>query len=224
MARERRRPGPEAGRRPAEKGPPRAAAAAIGARKGRGAAVGAPGQAVLSRSRLVAVLALGSLALGLAAVGYGVGARRWRAARVLSLHPAPRILDANSSGPQAEPGRFWGSYRPQVYFGMKARSPRSPVAGLMWMHQLEGDVRLRHTCEQSDGLPRYGWLLHDGVNFGVQEIQDVGLSLQTEFVKRPGGQHGGDWSWRVTVRPELPLLGPCSCQPSSSKARQSASR
>ncbi|XP_053258221.1 mannosyl-oligosaccharide glucosidase isoform X1 [Podarcis raffonei] len=204
MARERRRPGPEAGRRPAEKGHPRAAAAsgtAIGARKGRGA-VGAAGQAGVARSRLVAVLALGSLALGLAAVGYGVGARRWRAARVLSLHPAPRILDANSSGPEAQPGRFWGSYRPQVYFGMKARSPRSPVAGLMWMHQLEGDVRLRHTCEQSDGLPRYGWLLHDGVNFGVQEIQDVGLSLQTEFVKRPGGQHGGDWSWRVTVRPE----------------------
>lgn len=73
----------------------------------------------------------------------------------------------------------------------------------MWMHQLEGDVRLRHTCEQSDGLPRYGWLLHDGIHFGVQEIRDLGFSLQTEFVKRPGGQHGGDWSWRVTVRPEV---------------------
>lgn len=77
----------------------------------------------------------------------------------------------------------------------------------MWTHQLEGDVRLRHICEQSDGLPRYGWLLHDGVHFGVQEIRDVGLSLQTEFVKRPGGQHGGDWSWRVTVRPEVGTEG-----------------
>lgn len=71
------------------------------------------------------------------------------------------------------------------------------------MHQLEGDIRLRHTCEQSDGLPRYGWLLHDGLSFGVQEIRDGGLSLQTEFVKRPGGQHGGDWSWRVTARPQV---------------------
>lgn len=73
----------------------------------------------------------------------------------------------------------------------------------MWLPQLEGDVRLRHTCEQSDALPRYGWLLHDGTHFGVQEIRDFGFSLQTEFVKRPGGQHGGDWSWRVTVRPEV---------------------
>uniref|UniRef100_A0A8D2Q4M5 Mannosyl-oligosaccharide glucosidase n=2 Tax=Varanus komodoensis TaxID=61221 RepID=A0A8D2Q4M5_VARKO len=85
---------------------------------------------------------------------------------------------------------------------MKTRSPRSPVAGLMWMPQLEGDVQLRHSCEQSDRLPRYGWLLHDGIHFGVQEIRDRGFSLQTEFVKRPGGQHGGDWSWRVTALPE----------------------
>lgn len=91
----------------------------------------------------------------------------------------------------------------------------------MWLQQLEGDVRLRHTCEQSDGLPRYGWLRHDGVGFGVQEIRDRGLSLQTEFVKRPGGRHGGDWSWRVTARPEVGGWGGASwpgrrCAPLSS--------
>ncbi|KAJ6658585.1 hypothetical protein lerEdw1_019973 [Lerista edwardsae] len=148
-------------------------------------------------------------ALALAGLLLGLGLRaRWGPTSLLTApHPAGRALGANSSGAAAAPGLFWGSYRPQVYLGMKTRSPRSPVAGLMWLQPLEGDVRLRHTCEQSDGLPRYGWLLHDGVHFGVQEIRDVGLSLQTEFVKRPGGQHGGDWSWRVTARPEVGGLG-----------------
>ncbi|XP_054846005.1 mannosyl-oligosaccharide glucosidase isoform X2 [Eublepharis macularius] len=72
----------------------------------------------------------------------------------------------------------------------------------MWLRQAEGEARLRHTCEQSDGLARYGWLRHDGLHFGTQEIRDGGLRLRTEFVKRPGGRHGGDWSWRVAARAE----------------------
>ncbi|NXJ34149.1 MOGS glucosidase, partial [Ciconia maguari] len=71
-----------------------------------------------------------------------------------------------------------------------------------WLRQSEGGGSLRHTCEQSDGLSRYGWLMHDGENFGVQEIRDGDLSLKTEFVKRPGGEHGGDWSWRITAQTE----------------------
>ncbi|NWX28073.1 MOGS glucosidase, partial [Notiomystis cincta] len=67
-----------------------------------------------------------------------------------------------------------------------------------------------HTSEQQDGVRRYGWLMHDGENFGVQEIRDQGLVLRTEFVKQPGGEHGGDWSWRVTAKTEgegpAPLL------------------
>ncbi|XP_050800860.1 mannosyl-oligosaccharide glucosidase isoform X2 [Gopherus flavomarginatus] len=85
---------------------------------------------------------------------------------------------------------------------MRPRSARPPVAGLMWLRQAAAEARLRHTCEQSDGLPGYGWLLHDGLHFGVQEIRDHGLTLRTEFVKRLGGEHGGDWSWRVTAWPE----------------------
>uniref|UniRef100_A0A8C0BZR7 Mannosyl-oligosaccharide glucosidase n=1 Tax=Buteo japonicus TaxID=224669 RepID=A0A8C0BZR7_9AVES len=77
--------------------------------------------------------------------------------------------------------------------------------GLMWLQQREGGGSLRHTCEQSDGLSRYGWLMHDGENFGVQEIRDEGLFLKTEFVKRPGGEHGGDWSWRSPL-PYISLL------------------
>lgn len=45
----------------------------------------------------------------------------------------------------------------------------------------------------------YGWLKHDGENFGVQEILDRNLKLTTSFVKRIGGRHGGDWTARVRV-------------------------
>ncbi|NXL99509.1 MOGS glucosidase, partial [Tyrannus savana] len=77
-------------------------------------------------------------------------------------------------------------------------APRPP--GLMWLQHGGG---LRHTCEQGDGPARYGWVMHDGENFGVQEIRDGRLLLRTEFVKQPGGDHGGDWSWRVTARMEV---------------------
>uniref|UniRef100_A0A8C6WU13 Mannosyl-oligosaccharide glucosidase n=1 Tax=Neogobius melanostomus TaxID=47308 RepID=A0A8C6WU13_9GOBI len=84
---------------------------------------------------------------------------------------------------------------------MKTRSPRSIVTGMMWMRQFsDTDINLRHTCEQGDRLQSYGWLMHDGINFGVQEIRDNDFTLTTEFVKRMGGDHGGDWTWRITAK------------------------
>ncbi|XP_061883082.1 mannosyl-oligosaccharide glucosidase-like [Entelurus aequoreus] len=143
---------------------------------------------------------------------YALYMRSSLAKRVVTLHPSPRVLDANSSSSQVSPERFWGSYRPQVYFGMKTRSPRSIVTGMMWMRQFSDmDVILRHTCEQGDRLQGYGWLMHDGITFGVQEIRDSDFTLTTEFVKRMGGDHGGDWTWRVTTKqhssaPKAPVL------------------
>ncbi|KAF5275980.1 hypothetical protein FQA39_LY00776 [Lamprigera yunnana] len=98
--------------------------------------------------------------------------------------------------------RFWGSYRPGVYFGLKSRDPFSLVTGLMWYFPKglgPGGDGIRHWCEQGDGLERYGWLQHDGTSFGIQEIQDGPFALRTSFVKRLGGNHGGDWTARITV-------------------------
>ncbi|KAK4308772.1 hypothetical protein Pmani_019554 [Petrolisthes manimaculis] len=105
----------------------------------------------------------------------------------------------------AVPDRYWGSYRPGVYFGMRARHPTSPVTGLMWFvpgHFQNNMLALRHWCDQGDDLSKYGWEIHDGRNIGVQTIVDKHIILQTKFVKRAGGQHGGDWSARVTVLPK----------------------
>ena len=48
-------------------------------------------------------------------------------------------------------------------------------------------------------MERYGWIEHDGKTFGVQEIQDGPFLLTTSFVKKPGGNHGGDWTARISV-------------------------
>uniref|UniRef100_A0A8C5KJ35 Mannosyl-oligosaccharide glucosidase n=1 Tax=Jaculus jaculus TaxID=51337 RepID=A0A8C5KJ35_JACJA len=194
----RRRPAPAEGQRTVERvsrgGPGRQGGGA------RGTAGGA-------------ALAVVVLALALALSGRWVLAW-YRARRAVTLHSAPPALPPDSSGPAAAPDLFWGTYRPHVYFGMKTRSPKPLLTGLMWAQQgaTPGTPRLRHTCEQGDGVGPYGWEFHDGLSFGRQHIQDGALWLTTEFVKRPGGQHGGDWSWRVTVEPQasgtsfLPLV------------------
>lgn len=44
------------------------------------------------------------------------------------------------------------------------------------------------------------------MNFGVQEIVDKRLDITTSFVKRQGGEHGGDWTQRVEVKPHVSLF------------------
>ncbi|XP_037383574.1 mannosyl-oligosaccharide glucosidase [Talpa occidentalis] len=162
-------------------------------------------------TRGVALAVVLALALGLS----GRWLLAWhRARRAVTLLSAPPALPPDSSSPAVAPDLFWGTYRPHVYFGMKTRSPQPLLTGLMWAQQgaTAGTPKLRHTCEQGDGVGPYGWEFHDGVSFGRQHIQDGALRLTTEFVKRPGGQHGGDWSWRVTVESQasgtsaLPLV------------------
>lgn len=103
-----------------------------------------------------------------------------------------------------DPERYWGSYRPLTYFGMKTRDPHSLVMGLMWYTPSNlghGGRGIRHWCEIGDNLDKYGWTHHDGRTFGVQEIHDLPFELKTSFVKYPGGRKlGGDWTARVSVR------------------------
>lgn len=117
---------------------------------------------------------------------------------------SPKMNADNSTSAAVNPDRFWGTYRSNVYFGMKARSPRSPVFGFMWLaHANQMPPPIRHWCDQGDGIPKYGWLKHDGVNFGIQEIEEKTYSLKTSFVKRKGGKHGGDWSARISIQPKV---------------------
>jgi hypothetical protein len=65
---------------------------------------------------------------------------------------------------------YWGTYRPNLYLGIRARTPKSLLAGLMWLGLKQGQgSSLRHTCDESDGLARYcSWVRHDGTTYGRQ--------------------------------------------------------
>lgn len=109
------------------------------------------------------------------------------------------------------PDRYWGTYRPGVYLGIKSREPRSPVFGLMWYQLAQSTHKgIRHWCDQNDQLSTYGWLRHDGVTFGEQLISDPPHNITTSFIKTPGGEHGGHWTARINIttkgKPNVPFV------------------
>ncbi|KAI9245829.1 glycoside hydrolase [Phascolomyces articulosus] len=71
----------------------------------------------------------------------------------------------------------------------------------MWFDasHLQGFQRARHACDQGDGINGYGYHKHDGRRYGLQTINDgpSNIAITTEFVKVPGGDHGGDWGVRI---------------------------
>jgi mannosyl-oligosaccharide glucosidase len=102
----------------------------------------------------------------------------------------------------------WGSYRPGVFFGMKTRSTKPFITGLIWNRgdTAHGIRNIRHQSEMNQHIS-YGWDMHDGKSFGVQTIVDRenSLILTTEMVKSDGSSNGdntvtrgGDWTVRIT--------------------------
>jgi len=62
---------------------------------------------------------------------------------------------------------------------------------------------MRHTCEQGDKLDSYTWTEYDSREGGVQVIKDGqnNVKIITEFLKIPGGAHGGSWAVRIKGEP-----------------------
>ncbi|KAK3997479.1 putative mannosyl-oligosaccharide glucosidase [Cladorrhinum sp. PSN332] len=125
-----------------------------------------------------------------------------------SAAAAAAAADENESILHAEVGRqnnqslLWGPYRPNLYFGVRPRIPKSLMTGLLWGKvESYNDFQhtVRYTCEQNEGMKGYGWDEYDTRNGGVQSIHDIenGIDLTTSFVKIPGGAHGGSWAARI---------------------------
>ncbi|GFF35755.1 probable mannosyl-oligosaccharide glucosidase [Aspergillus lentulus] len=97
---------------------------------------------------------------------------------------------------------LWGPYKSNLYFGVRPRIANSLSAGLMWAKvddYATAQANFRHTCEQNEGMAGYGWDEYDIRKGGRQTIHDTGnsLDLTIDFIKVPGGQHGGSWAARV---------------------------
>jgi mannosyl-oligosaccharide glucosidase len=96
---------------------------------------------------------------------------------------------------------LWGPYRPNLYFGVRPRIPKSLLTGLLWAN-VESFATVqnnfRHTCEQHEGMAGYGWDEYDARNGGRQVIHDTGnkIDLTIDFVKVTG-----DWAARVKGTP-----------------------
>ncbi|ORE08505.1 glycoside hydrolase [Rhizopus microsporus var. microsporus] len=75
------------------------------------------------------------------------------------------------------------------------------MTGLMWFDaaNIQGIQRIRHACDQGDGIAGYGYHKHDGRGFASQVINDTpsNIRIHTEFIKVPGGNNGGDWGVRI---------------------------
>ncbi|KAL2207584.1 glycoside hydrolase [Sarocladium strictum] len=97
---------------------------------------------------------------------------------------------------------FWGPYKPNLYFGVRPRTPEGLWTGLMWGNvdnYPEVQSNFRYTCEQGENIHGYGWDEFDAREGGVQSIHDDGnkIDITTSFVKIPGGEHGGSWAARI---------------------------
>ena len=95
---------------------------------------------------------------------------------------------------------LWGPYRPNLYFGLRPRLPKSITTGLLWSRVedfTEVQHLVRYTCEQNEDIEGYGWDKYDPRTGGVQTVHDKGngIDLETSFVKFNEGR--GGWGARV---------------------------
>ncbi|KAJ8476372.1 hypothetical protein OPV22_020099 [Ensete ventricosum] len=178
-----------------------------GIRKGRSRDHGPIQLRDVSLKTLLGLGFLASLFLFFLVNNYQWGSRREdpvvrKLRRAVTPLPAPRMMDLPQFQGEHQESLYWGTYRPHVYLGIRARTPRSLIAGLMWIGIKDGQFFLRHICQDSDDLSTYGWRDHNGRDYGRQEIVDHGLSFMTSFLKekREGSGYGGDWAVRLDLQ------------------------
>ncbi|KAI7161844.1 glycoside hydrolase [Hortaea werneckii] len=99
---------------------------------------------------------------------------------------------------------LWGPYRPNVYFGVRPRLPKSLTTGLLWGRVEDFQSvqhNIRYTCEQHEGMDGYGWDAYDPRTGGVQTVHDKGngIDMETSFVKFDEGR--GGWGARIKGTP-----------------------
>lgn len=106
---------------------------------------------------------------------------------------------------------LWGTYRPNLYFGTRTRTPESFLTGLLWFGTLDTESwksidkliqDMRHTCDQGDDMV-YGWKYHNGKDYGLQTIKDPmnNVAIKIEFVSLPSVSNSSSWIARISGEP-----------------------
>lgn len=87
--------------------------------------------------------------------------------------------------------------KPNLYFGTTTAEPNPVSTGFMWYRG--NQVRhTRHEARKEDKLERWGWLEHDGRNYGKQKIYDKPFYVNTTYIKETDAETGDD-TWRATI-------------------------
>ncbi|KAK4048339.1 Processing alpha glucosidase I [Microbotryomycetes sp. JL201] len=102
---------------------------------------------------------------------------------------------------------LWGTYRPNLYFGMRPRVAHSLMTGIMWfgVQDFQSFQAIRHACDQADKLV-YGYTQHDARESAVQVIKDErnNVQLTVSLLKVPAKRGGGSWAVRISGKPIQP--------------------
>jgi hypothetical protein len=80
------------------------------------------------------------LLLGVAASWYY---NTWLAGFVNTPLNEPKIIEESSYKSLENLDRFWGTYRSNLYFGLKTRSESPLMAGMMWFNQFSSNIQIR---------------------------------------------------------------------------------
>ncbi|GIL64528.1 hypothetical protein Vafri_18422 [Volvox africanus] len=140
-------------------------------------------------------------------VAYVLKQAKFEPLRHLELSPlkAPKLTDLAEFDASYRDQMLWGSYRSGLYFGMRTRTPKALLFGMMWFDPDDPNtiqqLRARHEANQGDGLTTYGWKRHDGRLYGTQELVDGEYNITLSMLKSFGPESGpgGDWSVRLQL-------------------------
>lgn len=82
----------------------------------------------------------------------------------------------------------WGTYKPNMFFGIKNRNPEPVTIGMAWIapDEAKKNFNIRHTYryQSGDGVTAY-YEYHDGWGSSRQIIEDpyVNARMEIDFIK-----------------------------------------
>jgi mannosyl-oligosaccharide glucosidase len=110
----------------------------------------------------------------------------------------------------------WSTYRPGLYYGVRAKSPHSPLFGLLWSNgvdQYNSIENIRHDAEERDGVTHYTYtehLLHYAKQVIIDKKLNINLTIQyidtNQFNENAAEDSNNGWITRITGQPIDPSI------------------